>query len=57
MSNGIYSSLSLSLSLLSKNKGGCIGHLILRSPLTLSKGGQRLSDGSQRLSDAIGGGL
>ena len=45
---------SLSLSLLSNRKEERIG-LTCASPLTLSKGGQRLSDGSQRLSDSLGG--
>ena len=55
MSNGIYSSLSLSLSLCyQRTKEERIGLIPCASP-TLCKGGLRLSDESQRLSDAIGG--
>ena len=56
MSNGIYSSLSLSLCY-QRTKEERIGLIPCASPLTLCKGGLRLSDESQRLSDAIGGGL
>ena len=52
MSNGIYSSLSLSLCYQRKEER--IGLIPCASPI-LCKGGQRLSDESQRLSDAIGG--
>lgn len=49
MNNEKFRSLSLSLCYQNR-KEERIG-LTCASPLTLSKGGQRLSDGSQRLSD------